>query len=259
MKWGSFGAVGWWIAAGGLFAAGIAVRAIGGRGMLFALMVLWGLAVCAGVIAISCQVGEGIGRRIRLSLCAMVALGVLAFAGLEAVVLTGSRTTVSGEPDAMVILGANLWGEEPSPMLKSRLNAALDYLEDHPDMTVVVTGGMADDEVMSEAACMADYLTDRGVDENQILLEEQAGNTLQNLSFSIDLLHEAGYGAGHLLVVSNGAHLARVRMLAQRCGVQADCIAAETPGAVTYQIYFTCREGAALVKSWLFDREVPHA
>lgn len=254
-----FNAAGWLAAAGVLFAAGIAVRVMGGRGMLFGLMVLWGLAVCAGVIALSCQAGGRTGRRIRQGLCAVIALGVLAFAGLEAVVLTGSKTTISGEPDAMVILGANLWGEEPSPMLQSRLDAALDYLEDHPDLTVVVTGGMDDGEVMSEAACMAHYLETHGVDKGQIVLEEQAANTLQNLSFSVDVLRRAGYDADRLLVVSNGAHLARVRMLAQRCGVQADCIAAETPGAAAYQIYFHCREGAALVKSWLFDREVPHA
>ncbi len=253
-----FRAAGWLALSGGLFAAGIGVEALGGRGMLFGLLVLWGLAVCAAVLALSCRVGERCARRIRRGLCIVLGLGLLAFAGLEGVVLAGSRTTITGEPDALVILGANLSGEEPSPVLQSRLDAALDYLEDHPDTLVVVTGGMDDGEVMSEAACMANYLEAHGVDSGQILLEEQAANTLQNLAFSIDVLQKAGYDADRLLVVSNGAHLARVRMLAARCGVQADCIAAETPGSLAYQIYFSCREGAALVKSWLFDRRVAH-
>lgn len=249
----------WLVSAAALAVAGILAYVTGGRPMLFALMALWGLAACACVLALSCVMGEGRGRILRRLLAGAMAAGVLAFGGLEAVVLSGCRTDLSGEGTAIVVLGANLWGEEPSPVLRCRLLAALDCWHQNESLPIVVTGGQADDEVMSEAACMAGWLMKNGVPEASILLEEQASNTLENMRFSISILQAHGIPAETLIVVSNGPHLSRVRMLAKRCGAKADCVSARTPGALSYQAYFACREGAALVKSWLFDREVPHA
>lgn len=246
----------WGLTAVLLFLGGGVVRLLGGRPMLFALLVLWGLGFCALVMALSTLARPKIRRRIRQVLMGVLCLGVALFGALEAVVFLGSRSDVTGKGDAMVILGANLWGEAPSPVLQARLDTALDYLKEHSDMIVVVSGGMADDEVMTEASCMAQYLQAQGVDPSRILLEERAQNTLQNLSYSIALLKAQGITPRRLVVVSNGPHLARVRLLARRCGVQAEGLSAPTPGGWAYQLYFNGREGAALVKSWLFDREV---
>ena len=107
-----------------------------------------------------------------LSLLAVVLIFVLGFVVLLGIVLFGSRDQLSGQPQVMVILGCKVetWG--PSILLQDRLDKALDYLEDHPDLTIVVAGGQGDDEHVSEAQCMYDYLTGHGVDGGQILLED---------------------------------------------------------------------------------------
>ena len=71
-----------------------------------------------------------------LLLAALVAFGVL-----EAVVLSGGRTQIQGQPEIMVIFGCQVKPDGPSALLRDRLDTALDYLEGHPDLTVVVTGG----------------------------------------------------------------------------------------------------------------------
>ena len=87
---------------------------------------------------------------------------LLAFGALLGAVLYGAYDHIQGDPQIMVILGCqiNPWG--PSVLLQDRLDKALDYLEDHPDMTVVVSGGQGPDEHISEAQCMYDYLTEHG-------------------------------------------------------------------------------------------------
>ena len=96
-------------------------------------------------------------------LLALILAGVLAFGGLFGAVLYGSYDHIEGEPELMVILGCQVkpWG--PSILLKDRLDEALSYLETHPDLPVVVSGGQGPDEHISEAKAMYDYLVEQGV------------------------------------------------------------------------------------------------
>lgn len=196
---------------------------------------------------------------VRKVLLALLLLAVLAFGALEAVVLTGAHDDVQGEPKVMVILGAKVMPDGgPSVLLRDRLDTALDYLEDHPDLLVVVSGGQGSNEPVSEARCMKDYLTAHGAEEEQILLEDQSHNTWQNLNFTHDLLEEQGYEEemGQVLVVSNGFHLARSRMLFGRVWQGEDALStlaapsSHWPSAVKSCI----REPLALVKSFVLDR-----
>lgn len=190
-------------------------------------------------------------------LLAVLIAGVLAFGGLLGAVLWGSYDHVQGDPQIMVILGCQVkpWG--PSVLLQDRLDKALTYLEDHPDLTVVVSGGQGPDEHISEAQCMYDYLTAHGVDGEQILLEDQSHNTVQNLRYTVDLLTKAGYDTtADMVVVSNGFHLTRVRMLWNRvCGGDYNLSTLAAPSShLPSRLKMYLREPLALVKSFLFDR-----
>ena len=92
----------------------------------------------------------------------LILAGALAFGGLLGLVLGGARDDVSGDPKTMVVLGCQLYDWGPSIMLRDRLDKALDYLADHPETTVVVSGGQGAEEPTSEAQGMADYLADHG-------------------------------------------------------------------------------------------------
>lgn len=196
-------------------------------------------------------------RRWLRALLVLVLLGALCFGGLFGAVLYGSYDHVQGDPQVMVIPGCQVkpWG--PSILLQDRLDKALSYLEDHPDLTVVVSGGQGPDEPVSEAQCMYDYLTDHGVDGEQILLEDASFNTVENLRNSAALLEEEGLDTSDgVLVVSNGFHLTRVRMLWGRVwdgGTELSTLAAPS-SHLPSRLKMYLREPLALVKSFLLDR-----
>lgn len=191
------------------------------------------------------------------ALIALVILGVLVFGFLLGAVLHGSYDHVEGEPKIMVILGCQVkpWG--PSILLQDRIDKAADYLKDHPDVVVVASGGQGPDEHMTEAQAIYDELVEQGIDANRILQEDQSHNTVQNLRYSMELLEKNGYDPeSEIVVVSNGFHLTRVRMLWERvCGTDDNLSTLAAPSShVPSRLKMYIREPLALVKSFIFDR-----
>ena len=192
-----------------------------------------------------------IARRVLLGL---LALGLALFAVLEIQVIRWSRTDWETKPAAVVVLGAGVNGTEPSLSLLVRLEAALDYLSDKPDIPVVVTGSKGPGEDISEAQCMADWLASHGIAERRILLEEQADNTEENIRFSKELL--AGQGidlTGSIAVVSSDYHLYRASLYWASPGFVP--VAAHMPGQyLPLTINYYIREAFAAAKLLVFDR-----
>ena len=189
------------------------------------------------------------------ALLVLLLAGILCFGALLGAVLYGAYDHIAGQPQVMVVLGCQVkpWG--PSVLLQDRLDEALGYLENHPDMTVVVSGGQGPDEPSTEARAMADYLMEHGVGEDQILLEDQSHSTAENFHFTASLLEEAGYDLEEteILVVSNGFHLTRARMLAQRAGFEEVSTLAAPSSHLPSRLKMYVREPLALVKSFVFD------
>lgn len=196
-------------------------------------------------------------RRAAIVLLALILAAALAFLALLGVVLFGSRDEIRGEPGVMIVLGCQVkpWG--PSILLQDRMDKALAYWQEHPEVVIVASGGQGADEPMSEAAAMRDYFVEQGVPEGQILLEERSANTLENLRFSLELLAENGYDTtADMAVVSNGFHLARVRLLWGRvCSGTYNLSTLAAPSShAPSRLKMYVREPLALVKSFFLDR-----
>lgn len=194
-------------------------------------------------------------RRPLKLLLSVITLFAALFAVLEGIVLAGCRDDVSHDAPVMIVLGAKVWQDGPSPALQRRLNKALDYLNAHPEVQVIVSGGQGSNEPVSEAEAMADYLTARGLDPARIHPEDASTTTLENLRNSRALMTELGYDPATtpVVVVSNAFHLARVRLLCARMGLTADTLGTPMPDAAS-ACYSYAREALALVKSFLLDR-----
>ena len=192
------------------------------------------------------------------ALLILLGLGLVLFGALEIVIAIHGRDRVMADPqpEVMVVFGCQMRQDGPSILLRDRLDTALAYWEDHPDIKIIVTGGKGDDEHMSEAQCMYEYLTDHGVDGSRVLLEDRSRNTFQNFRFTRDLLEELGHDVTQegVLVVSNGFHLTRARMLAGRVGFGDVSTLAAPSTHLPSRIHMFFREPLALVKSFFLDR-----
>jgi len=197
-------------------------------------------------------------RVVRNVFLTLLLVGVLCFGILTGIIAGYNRDRVQYDPQIMIILGCKVqpWGD-PSILLQDRLDKAAEYLAEHPDMTVVVSGGQGSDEPDTEANVMKNVLMEKGVNGENILLEDNSFNTWENLENSIEVLAAAGYDVTEeILVVSNGFHLARVHMLWERLtGGQDNLSVLAAPSSHVpsrWKMHF--REPVGLVKSFLLDR-----
>lgn len=171
---------------------------------------------------------------------------------MRLVIKAGSKTHFE-EVDYVVVLGAGLYQDRPSASLLTRLKVAHAYLEEYQNVEVVVSGGQGSGEKFSEAFVMKKYLTDHGVGEERIIVEDQSTNTFENLQFSIDKIREKdGTKELEIVIASNKYHIFRAKMLAKRLGITAYGLPAEIPPSIVFKSYV--REYFALVKSLILDR-----
>ena len=156
-------------------------------------------------------------------------IGLLVVGITEAIIIHASFGDPDEKIEYMVVLGAKVNANGPSVSLWDRICGAYEYLEEHPDVIAVVSGGQGTDEPITEAECMYRELVSLGIDPKRILREEEATSTWENFKFSLDLIEEkTGTRPAKLGVLSSEYHLFRASLFAKACGVEFVGIPAKT-------------------------------
>src|SRR5699024_8736112 len=90
---------------------------------------------------------------------------------------------------AFVVLGFGLDSDgEMKDELINRLEVALNSAEKYPESYILVTGGV-EKNGWTESERMHDWLEDHGISDDRILEENQSSNTVENASYSLDILY----------------------------------------------------------------------
>lgn len=145
------------------------------------------------------------------------------------VIVSASRGVEKTESEYVIVLGAGVNGTVPSRSLRERLDAAYDYLVNHPENIAIVSGGQGNGEDITEAECMFRYLTAKGISPDRIWMEDKATSTLENLRYSLDLIEgKTGVRPAKTAVLSSEYHLYRAKMFAGWLNLEAEMVPAKT-------------------------------
>ena len=163
---------------------------------------------------------------------ALLVAGLLVVGTTEALIIHASFGDPGEQVEYMVVLGAKVNADGPSVSLWDRICGAYEYLEEHPHVIAVVSGGQGTDEPITEAECMYRELVNLGIDPKRIWREEEATSTWENFKFSLDLIEEkTGTRPTKLGVLSSEYHLFRASLFARACDVEFVGIPAKTSRA----------------------------
>ena len=161
------------------------------------------------------------------TVCLMI--GLLVVGITEAVIIHASFGDPKEKVEYMVVLGAKVNANGPSVSLWDRICGAYEYMEEHPDVIAVVSGGQGTDEPITEAECMYRELVFLGIDPSRVWREEQATSTWENINFTLDLIEEkTGTRPKKLGGLSSESHLFRASLFAKACDVEFVGIPAKT-------------------------------
>ena len=145
------------------------------------------------------------------------ALMVIAWgASLTGVLIWGRRDTAKPS-SAIVVLGAAQYVGRPSPVLRARLDHAIDLWRRGLAPRIIFTGGSGEHDTTSEAAVSQRYAIEHGVPPRAILIENSGRSTIESLQ-RVSMLMD-GEPSREVILVSDPFHMLRLAVLARRYGL----------------------------------------
>jgi uncharacterized SAM-binding protein YcdF (DUF218 family) len=145
----------------------------------------------------------------------MVGVWLLSLAG---VYVWGHRDTARPVA-AIVVMGAAQYGGRPSPVLRARIDHALDLWHRGLAPQLIFTGGPGDRDTTSEAAVAERYAIEHGVPPRAIMIENVGRSTQESLQHVSALMDAAP--SRNVILVSDPFHMLRLTILARRYGLTA--------------------------------------
>jgi len=132
------------------------------------------------------------------------------------------RTAADAAPHrpVAIVLGAAIRGDDPSDMLEDRLVTALTLYENGQCDKLLLSGAHHRED-HNEVGVMSNWLQDRGVPEQDIVLDHAGLRTLDSMVRAKKI-----FGADKVLVVTQAFHLPRAVYLGQSAGLEVTGVAA---------------------------------
>ncbi len=154
----------------------------------------------------------------RMALLALfTAVCWCAFIGWQ--IIQQARQDEARPSDAIIVFGAAEYAGRPSPVLKARLDHALELYQHHLAPLVITTGGHGGDATYSEGEVGREYLRSRGVPEAALIAESQSIDTAESAERVATIMRTNSLHT--CVAVSDAYHLYRVKQMLSSQGMEA--------------------------------------
>ncbi len=115
------------------------------------------------------------------------------------------------QADVILVLGAAEYRGRPSPVLRARLDHALELYTEQMAPRIMTTGGAGGDPVFTEGGVGRSYLISHGVPSEAIIVETEGESTVHSIALAGEILRRMSLKS--VIVVSDGYHIYRVKQM----------------------------------------------
>ena len=207
-----------WIALGiACVLYGIIVKSAGSGTMFFAVWLGLGILFFVFAFAAKAHFYGSLPVALKVIIAAAAVFFLAVFVIVEAIIISGFSYRPARNTDYLIVLGAQVKESGPSVVLKYRLDAAAEYLNNNENTVCIVSGGQGYNEPYTEAQVMREYLLEQGIPDERIIVEDKAKDTEQNIRFSMEFFDPK---KDSVAVVTNNFHAYRGLALAKKQGIE---------------------------------------
>jgi len=191
-------------------------------------------------------------RRVRHGLGLLLLVAAIIYTVGLVLVLVVSQQDQRESVDAIIVLGAAQYNGRPSPVLRARLDHALELYSEGLAPLIVVTGGVGRGDTTSEASVARRYLVAHEVPDAAVIAQPQGRSTMASMTAVAEWLR--GRGLRRVLLVSDPFHMFRLRLEARRTALEAYTSPTESspisanPGL---QLRYLFAEGFKIPVAWV--------
>lgn len=123
--------------------------------------------------------------------------------------------------DCIIVLGAGIWGDKPSPMLEDRLLQAIDLYNKEISTKIIMSGDHGREEY-DEVNIMKNFAIDKGIPSKNIFMDHAGFSTYESIYRAKEI-----FGAKKVVIVTQKYHLYRALYIAKQLGLEAYGVGAD--------------------------------
>jgi uncharacterized SAM-binding protein YcdF (DUF218 family) len=157
-------------------------------------------------------------RRIVSNLVVLAISALIIYIAYISIRIEQQSTRDEAQPaDVIIVLGAAEYRGRPSPVLRARLEHALQLYRRGLAPRILTTGGAGGDPIFTEGGVGRSYLIGKGVPSESIVVELEGETTVHSVAAAGEILRRMGLQSA--IVVSDGYHIYRVKKMLQANGL----------------------------------------
>ena len=190
-------------------------------------------------------------KRIIIGMIIVVLVVLIILLGINFFVIAKTKNKILNEEqakeledvDCILILGAGIWGENPSPMLEDRLLQGISLYQNGVANRIVMSGDHGRDNY-DEVNVMKRFAIEKGVKSEDIFMDHAGFSTYDSMYRAKDI-----FEAKKIVIVTQKYHMYRAVYIAEQLGLEAYGVNSD-PRAYAGQTMREFREVLARDKDW---------
>ena len=191
-------------------------------------------------------------KKIIKYLIILIVIGILTVLSINFYVVLSTKKQITNlselknknDYDCIIVLGAGIWGDRPSPMLQDRLDEAIKLYEEGKAPKIIMSGDNGQ-EGYDEVNVMKDYAIEKGIPSEDIFMAHAGFSTYESIYRAKEI-----FQVKKAIIVTQKYHLYRALYIANKLDLDVIGVGAD-PRTYSGQIFREAREILARNKDFV--------